>query len=176
MGQIVFSWDTFRNIPALEVWLKNLVCSFVFPILPLFYPNMVCEQLPNPIRIARKCLMCIKNLQYLSGFTYHLYLLTCFCYHSAMFAACEKSFVWGSVFTSFSIYFFDVLVVRQAFPEKQPVFLHNQIWGLGCFHGMFFFQGTVLGHQFNSVRFVFLCLCVRLFLNMFSRVFVIWCI
>ena len=49
---------------------KNLVCSFVFPMLPLFYPNMVCEQLPNPIRIARKCLMRIKKTSI--PFRFHL--------------------------------------------------------------------------------------------------------
>ena len=163
MGQIVFSWDTFHNIPALEVWLKNLVCSFVFPILPLFYPNMVCEQLPNPIRIARKCLMCIKNLQYLSGFTYHLYLLTCFCYHSAMFAACEKSFVWGSVFTSFSILFFLIFWLLDKHSRRSNPFFFitkSEVWVvfMVCFFfkGRFWYISSILSDLFFCV---FVCVC-----------------
>lgn len=170
MGQIVFSWDTFHNIPALEVWLKNLVCSFVFPILPLFYPNMVCEQLPNPIRIARKCLMCIKNLQYLSGFTYHLYLLTCFCYHSAMFAACEKSFVWGSVFTSFSIFLKCFRLLDKHSRRSNPFFFitKSEVWVV--FMVCFFFKGRFWDISSILSDFFFVSLCAFVFEYVFQSI------
>ena len=68
------------------------------------------------------------------------------------------------------LFFLMFSVVRQAFPEKQPVFLQNQIWGLGCFHCLVFRRdGFGTSVQFCPICF-FVSLCAFVFEYVFQSI------
>ena len=80
-----------------------------------------------------------------------------------MFAACEKSFVWGSVFTSFSILFFLIFWLLDKHSRRSNPFFFitkSEVWVV--FMVCFFFKGrfwdisSILSDLFFCV---FVCVC-----------------